>query len=59
MVNFKQVIAQTTFKKGIIVPSLLFIFFVTFISRFSPALTAASLGHIQDCIFTNLNWAYV
>lgn len=59
MARFKQVFAQSTFKAGIIIPSLLFILFVTFVSSFFPALTATLLGHIQDWIFVNLNWVYV
>jgi len=55
----KQLLAQTTFKRGIIVPSLAFIFFVTFLSSFFPQLTGDVLERIQNWIFTNLNWVYV
>ncbi|UHG94365.1 BCCT family transporter [Spirosoma oryzicola] len=59
MNRLKQVSAQTTFKKGIVVPSLLFILSVTFISSFFPELTATLLGQVQQWIFTNLNWVYI
>ncbi|WP_420153894.1 BCCT family transporter [Siphonobacter sp.] len=59
MSRLPSFLAQTTFHKGIILPSLLFIFFVTFVSSFFPDSTASILGQIQDWIFINLNWVYV
>jgi choline/glycine/proline betaine transport protein len=59
MSGIKKIPLQTTFKKGIVVPSLIFILFVTFISSFFPKLTAEMLGQVQDWIFINLNWMYV
>ncbi|WP_199182092.1 BCCT family transporter [Siphonobacter sp. BAB-5405] len=59
MSRLSSFLAQTTFHKGIILPSLLFILFVTFVSSFFPDSTASILGQIQDWIFINLNWVYV
>lgn len=59
MNKLKKLFPYSTFKKGIIVPSLIFIFFITFISSFMPADTNALLGKIQEWIFTHLNWLYV
>jgi choline/glycine/proline betaine transport protein len=59
MNGLKQLVAHTTFKKGIVVPSVAFIFLVTILSSFFPQLTGEGLGHIQQWIFTNLNWVYV
>jgi choline/glycine/proline betaine transport protein len=49
----------STFKKGITVPSLLFIFLVTFLASFFPDITDSLLTNVQGWIFQNLNWAYV
>ncbi len=59
MSPLSSIVARTTFHKGITLPSLLFIFFVTFVSSFFPDSTASILGQIQDWIFINLNWVYV
>jgi choline/glycine/proline betaine transport protein len=59
MNGLKQLLAHTTFKKGIVVPSVVFILLVTFLSSFFPELTGKSLELIQQWIFTNLNWVYV
>lgn len=59
MNGLKQLVAHTTFKKGIVVPSVAFIFLVNILSSFFPQLTGEGLGHIQQWIFTNLNWVYV
>jgi choline/glycine/proline betaine transport protein len=59
MDKLNQLLAHTTFKKGIMVPSVAFIFLVTLLSSLFPQLTGAALGHIQQWIFTNLNWVYV
>lgn len=50
---------RTTFKKGIIIPSLGFIFLISIVSALYPKRAARYLGYIQEWIFTNLNWAYV
>ncbi|WP_031530258.1 BCCT family transporter [Dyadobacter crusticola] len=55
----KNILSNTTFKKGITVPSLLFIFSITFLASFFPEITDSLLVSMQDWIFTNLNWAYV
>lgn len=59
MSDFKLIPLQTTFKKGIVVPSLIFILSVTIIASFFPTLTAKVLGQVQDWIFINLNWVYI
>jgi choline/glycine/proline betaine transport protein len=46
---------STTFKNGIVVPSLIFIHSVTFLSSFFPELAATLLGRVQNRIFINLN----
>lgn len=51
--------SNTTFKKGIIIPSLVFILSITFISSVFPQEAALYLGIVQDWIFINLNWVYV
>src|SRR5690606_36153276 len=51
--------ANTTFKKGIIIPSLVFILSITFISSIFSQEAALYLGIVQDWIFVNLNWVYV
>lgn len=50
---------RTTFKKGITIPSLLFILAVTFLASFFPQVTGTLLAQMKDWIFVNLNWAYV
>lgn len=59
MNKLKHLFHRNTFKKGIVVPSLIFILSVTFISSFFPSGTTALLGVLQEWIFTNLNWVYV
>lgn len=59
MNKLKHLFRYNTFKKGIIVPSLIFIFFITFISSFFPTDTNVLLGNMQGWIFTHLNWVYV
>jgi choline/glycine/proline betaine transport protein len=51
--------ANSTFKKGIMIPSLIFILSITFVSSFFPQQAALYLGIVQDWIFINLNWVYV
>lgn len=55
----KNLLANSTFNKGIIVPSLIFILSVTFISSLFPERTAAMLNIVQQWIFINLNWVYI
>lgn len=59
MSRLQQLFSQSTFNKGILIPSLIFIFSVTFIASFFPNLAATLLGHTQDWIFVNLNWVYI
>jgi choline/carnitine/betaine transport len=54
-----KLVQNTTFKKGVVVPSLVFILSVSFVSSFFPQRTATLLGHVQGFIFTNLNWVYI
>lgn len=55
----KHLFIQSTFKKGIVIPSLVFIFSVSLISAIFPKRAAALLGQVQEAIFVNLNWMYV
>lgn len=48
-----------TFKKGVLVPSLIFILSVTFIASFYPVRAASALSYIQEWLFNDLNWVYV
>ena len=50
---------KTTFKKGIVIPSLIFIISVTIVSSFLPSQTAYILELVKSWIFINLNWVYV
>ena len=50
---------KSTFKKGIVVPSLIFILAITFVSSFFPQQAGLYLGVVQEWIFINLNWVYV
>lgn len=50
---------RTTFTKGVTLPSILFIAFISFFAGFFPKLTDNSLGIIKDFIFENLNWVLV
>ncbi|WP_312338195.1 BCCT family transporter [Sphingobacterium sp.] len=54
-----MIVNRTTFNKGIIVPSLLFIIGVCLLSVFFPTLTVTLLDHVKNFIFVNLNWVYV
>lgn len=55
----KHLLPLATFKKGITLPSLVFIFAVSFLASFFPQVTGAVFSRVQDWIFINLNWAYV
>ncbi|WP_417368881.1 BCCT family transporter [Flavobacterium beibuense] len=50
---------RTTFNKGVTLPSLLFIIFITLLSAIYPKLTENALNIIKGFIFVNLNWVYV
>ncbi|SPZ85674.1 Glycine betaine transporter BetP [Sphingobacterium multivorum] len=51
--------SKSTFNKGIIIPSLLFIIGVCLLAVFFPTLTVSILDTIKQFIFVNLNWVYV
>jgi choline/glycine/proline betaine transport protein len=59
MGRLNNIYKRSTFKKGIVVPSLIFILTITFLSSFYPGQTAYLLGMVQEWIFINLNWVYV
>lgn len=50
---------KSTFNKGIMIPSLIFIIGVCLLSVFFPQLTASLLDLVKNYIFVNLNWVYV
>lgn len=50
---------KSTFNKGIIIPSLIFIIGVCLLSVFLPTLTVRLLDTVKEFIFVNLNWVYV
>lgn len=50
---------KSTFNKGIVIPSLLFIVGVCLLSVFFPDLTVTVLDQVKEFIFINLNWVYV
>src|SRR5690606_31266901 len=50
---------KTSLKRGIFLPSIVFISTVSLISVFFPEVTEALLNVVQDFIFVNLNWIYV
>lgn len=50
---------ETTFKKGIVIPSLIFILSVCLISAFLPDLSQSILDYVKQFIFVNLNWVYI
>lgn len=49
----------STFQRGVVLPSLIFILSVSFISSFFPVRASDLLGKAQDWIFNHLNWVYV
>ncbi|REA59774.1 BCCT family transporter [Dyadobacter luteus] len=59
MSTLKNLYRSSTFKRGIVLPSLVFIFLVTFLSSFLPDMTNKLLDSVQNWIFVNLNWVYV
>lgn len=52
-------LSGSTFNKGIVVPSLLFIIGVCLLSIVFPTSTAGWLDRVKEFIFVNLNWVYV
>src|SRR5690606_6707544 len=50
---------KTSFKRGIVLPSIIFIAGVSLISVFFPQLAENLLNGIKTFIFINLNWVYV
>src|SRR5690554_7835849 len=50
---------RSTFSRGIMLPSLLFIFGLSFISAILPEFTENLLESAKEFIFENLNWVYV
>ncbi|MEJ5961425.1 BCCT family transporter [Pedobacter immunditicola] len=59
MSRLKSLFTHSTFKKGIVIPSLVFILSITFLSSFFPGQAASLLGLVQEWIFINLNWVYI
>ena len=51
--------SKSTFNKGIVIPSLIFIVGVCLLSVFLPTLTVRILDTVKEFIFINLNWVYV
>lgn len=50
---------KTSLKKGVTVPSLIFILGVSLTAIFFPKVTEGLLNRIQNFIFVNLNWIYI
>lgn len=50
---------RSTFSRGIMLPSLLFIFGLSFMSAILPEFTENLLDSAKEFIFENLNWVYV
>ncbi len=50
---------KTSIKRGIFLPSIIFIATVSLISVFFPDLAERILNVVQDFVFVNLNWIYV
>lgn len=57
--NDRHISSRSTFNKGIVVPSLIFIIGVCLLSVFLPTVTEDVLGRLKEFIFINLNWVYV
>jgi len=53
------IFSKSTFNKGIVIPSLIFIIGVCLLSVFLPTLTVRLLDTVKEFIFVNLNWVYV
>jgi len=52
-------LSKSTFKKGIVIPSLIFTIGICLLSVFLPTLTVHILDTVKEFIFINLNWVYV
>lgn len=50
---------RSSFKKGIVLPSLLFILSVCMVSALFPNLSGVILDRAKEFIFVNLNWVYI
>lgn len=50
---------HTTFKKGIILPSIIFIATISFFAAVFPIQMGIVLDAIKNFIFENLNWVFV
>jgi choline/glycine/proline betaine transport protein len=50
---------RTTLKRGVTLPSIIFIAVISLLSIFFPALAEHLLNAIKNFIFINLNWIYV
>ena len=50
---------KTSLKRGVILPSIIFIAGVSLISVFFPELAESLLNSVKNFIFINLNWVYV
>lgn len=59
MSKFNSIKPRTTFNKGIVLPSLFFILFVSLVSSFFPDISEQSLETVKQFLFVNLNWVYV
>lgn len=58
LINMKKVLS-TTFVKGVIIPSSIFIALISVLAGAFPVLTAQWLEVIKNFIFVNLNWILV
>lgn len=54
-----MILFKSTFKKGIVIPSLIFIIGICLLSVFLPTLTVRILDTVKEFIFVNFNWVYV
>src|SRR5690606_33143471 len=50
---------RTTLKRGVTLPSIIFITVISLVSILFPSLTEDLLNVIKNFIFVNLNWVYV
>lgn len=50
---------KSTLKKGIFIPSIVFILLVSVVSILYPAMADQLLNSVKQFIFVNLNWVYV
>ncbi|WP_293936224.1 BCCT family transporter [Sphingobacterium sp. UBA5996] len=52
-------LSKSTFNRGIVIPSVIFIVGVCLLSVFFPTLAVRMLDTVKQFIFVNLNWVYV